>query len=215
MPVDRYWRSSPWVFSLGSRCHGLYGSAKNTQSRAAARRVRTRPSLCHDHRLAFSAAGRHTHALPGDSLSGTHRIDSLKLCQKDQARCPLHEAADGRAILCPLNEAASPVGRYCPCGTSAGYSVIGVILGIGRPRPDVPPQPGVHQFARPPWLTDPGRRQRVCHAGTIRSALRGLAGVLAAHRAGRPSQHRRHRPQQIAWVSPRLRVSRSSPLMCM
>ena len=30
VPFGKYWRSSPLVFSLVPRCHGLRGSAKNT-----------------------------------------------------------------------------------------------------------------------------------------------------------------------------------------
>ena len=55
--------------------------------------------------------------------------------------------------------------------------VLGNLCGRAAPDqlcPDVPPQPGVHEQARPP----PGVRR----SDTIRSATRGFAGVLAAHR---------------------------------
>lgn len=56
----------------------------------------------------------------------------------------------------------------------------------GQVCPDVPPQPGIQKFARPP----PGVRR----TDTIRSAHRGLA----AHRAGSPPQYRGHRPSRVA-----------------
>lgn len=57
---------------------------------------------------------------------------------------------------------------------------------LGQVCPDVPPQPGVQEFARPP----PGMRR----TDTIRSAPRGLA----AHRAGSPPQYHGHHPSRIA-----------------
>ena len=30
MPLGKYWRSRPFVFSLVPRCHGAWGSAKKT-----------------------------------------------------------------------------------------------------------------------------------------------------------------------------------------
>jgi len=49
--------------------------------------------------------------------------------------------------------------------------------------PDILPEPEDHEFARPPRLMRPSRRQGVRRAGTIRSPHR-VAGVLAAHGAG-------------------------------
>ena len=56
----------------------------------------------------------------------------------------------------------------------------------GQVCPDVPPQPGVQKFARPP----PGIRR----TDTIRSTARGLA----THRTESPPQYHGHRPSPIA-----------------
>jgi hypothetical protein len=72
----------------------------------------------------------------------------------------------------------------------------------GQVCPDVLPQPGVQEFAGPPWLTGSDRRERLGRAAPIRSAPRGVAGVLAAQGAGGPPQHRRHRPQGMAVGQP-------------
>ena len=69
---------------------------------------------------------------------------------------------------------------------------------LGQMCPHILPQPGVEEFARSPRLTGPGGRQRLCRAGPIGSAPRHVAGLLAAHGAGGPPQHRRHRPQRMA-----------------
>jgi hypothetical protein len=68
---------------------------------------------------------------------------------------------------------------------------------VGQLSSHVLPQPGVEQFAWPPWLTSPDGRQRLCRAGTIGRAHR-VAGVLAAHGARRSPQHPRNRPQRMA-----------------
>ena len=76
------------------------------------------------------------------------------------------------------------------------------------------PQPGGQELARSPGLTGPDGRQRVRRAGAIGATPRSVAGRLAAHGAGA-------RPNTLAiirsewpWVRPRLKVSRSSALMC-
>jgi hypothetical protein len=81
---------------------------------------------------------------------------------------------------------------------------------------DILPQPGIHEFARSPRLTGPGSRQCLRRAGPIRSSPRVVLRadsrltVLGA------------RPNTLAIVrnewphaSPRLKVSRSSALMCL
>jgi hypothetical protein len=67
----------------------------------------------------------------------------------------------------------------------------------GQVSPDVPPQPGVQEFARSSRLTPPGRRQRVPRTGPIRLPPGGVAGKLAAHGAGRSPQDRGHRSQRL------------------
>ncbi len=73
---------------------------------------------------------------------------------------------------------------------------------LGQLRPHVLPQPGIQEFARSPWLTGSGGRQRLRRAGPIGAAAHRVAGLLAAHGAGRSSQHPRHRPQRMAAGQP-------------
>ena len=68
--------------------------------------------------------------------------------------------------------------------------------------PDILPQPGIQEFARPPRLTGSGGRLCLRRAGAIGAAPRRVAGQLAAHGAGRSSQHPRHRPQRMAVGQP-------------
>ena len=65
-------------------------------------------------------------------------------------------------------------------------------------RPHILPQPGVEEFAGPPWLTGSGGRLDLRRTGAIGVASRGVAGGLAAHSAGGASQHPRHRPERMA-----------------
>ena len=64
---------------------------------------------------------------------------------------------------------------------------------LGQLRLHIRPQPGIQECARTSGLTGSGCRQRLCRAGTIVGAHR-VAGMLAAHGAGRSPQHHRHRP---------------------
>ena len=115
-------------------------------------------------------------------LNGMHqpvqpRIRRLKPCQEDQARRPLHEAADGRAIPCPFDEVAFPVARHGKggyfCVALGTWRHVGDLYGqeaSGQLCPDVPPQPGLHEHARPP----PGMRRQVQYRGVL-SRLFGLS----------------------------------------
>ena len=49
----------------------------------------------------FAQGGRHMLELSGKSLSGTQRIGAVESGQDNQARRPLHEATDRRAIASP------------------------------------------------------------------------------------------------------------------
>ena len=85
---------------------------------------------------------------------------------------------------------------------------------LSQMRPHVLPQPGIQEFARPPWLTDPSRCQGVRRAGPI-GPLHRVAGARTAHGAGRGGLNtvaivRNEWP----WASPKLNVSRSSAFMC-
>jgi hypothetical protein len=68
----------------------------------------------------------------------------------------------------------------------------------GQVRLDIPPQPGIQEFAWPPRRPRPCRRRRVGGASPIGVAPRRVPGRLTADRAGRPPQHRGHGPQRIA-----------------
>jgi len=202
----------------------------------------------------FAQQGGHVPVLVREPVAGTPRIRPLQPCQEDQARRPLHQGADGRAIACPLDEVAFPVARQGAGGHAGGalgngrhvgdmavsvcpspprpaglarltqhrqqFAVQGSawqhiqrridglcrevcphvvrILACEAPGnlfgravksqvcPDILPQPGIQEFARPPWVTGPGRRQGVRRAGTLRSTHR-VASVLTAHGAGGPT----------------------------
>ena len=71
---------------------------------------------------------------------------------------------------------------------------------LGQVYPDVLPQPGVEKFARPPRLTGPDSRQRLRRAGPIGSA---------------PRYVRVNSRPTVLGARPRLKVSRSSVLMCL
>jgi len=187
-----------------------------------------------------------------EALSGTRRIRPLHPYQDDQARRPLHQGADGRAIAGPLDEVAFPVARHGAGGHLGGalgnrrhVGNLAAAIRPSRPRParlarltqrgqqfapqgaawqhiqrridglgrevsphvvriraseapgnlfgraalsqvypDVLPQPGGHEFPRPPRLTCPGCCQCLRRAGPIESAPRYVAGQLTAHGAG-------------------------------
>jgi hypothetical protein len=78
--------------------------------------------------------------------------------------------------------------------------------------PHIQPQPGIHQLARSPWLTNSGRHQGLCGAGTRGLPPRRLAGRLAAHGSGRrvPTSS----PSSAANGRGPGPGSRSSALMC-
>jgi len=63
---------------------------------------------------------------------------------------------------------------------------------------DVLPQPGVRKFPRSPGLTGSGGSLGLSGARPVGSAPRHVADHLAAHGAGRASQHPRHRPHRMA-----------------
>jgi len=213
----------------------------------------------------FAQRSWHMFEFPGKSLAGTLRIRPIKSCQDDQARRPLHEAADRRGIAGALDQVPFPVARHrtgrdvcgtlgnrrhigdlaasvcspCPRPTrfarlpqrgqqfaaqgAARQHVQGHIDGFGREafphvvrilvaKPssnlfrraptgqacsDIPPQPGVQEFARPPGVTAPDGGQAVRRTGTIRLPPSGVAGVLAAHAARRSPQDGGHRSQRL------------------
>ena len=183
----------------------------------------------------FAQQRGHVPEFLGEALSGTRRIRPVHPGQNDQARGPLHQGADGRAIAGPLDEVAFPVARHGAGGHVGGalgnrrhvgdlatsirpprprparlarltqrrqqfapqgaawqhiqahidglgrelfahvvriraFETPGNLLGraaLGQLRPHVLPQPGIQEFARSPWLTGPGGRQRLRRTGTI------------------------------------------------
>ena len=56
----------------------------------------------------------------GEALAGTRRIRPVHPGQDDQARRPLHQGADGRAIAGPLDEVAFPVAGHRAGGHLGG-----------------------------------------------------------------------------------------------
>ena len=60
----------------------------------------------------FPQWSRHMPEFLREALSGTRRIRPVHPGQQDEARRPLHQRADGRAIAGPLEEVAFPVARH-------------------------------------------------------------------------------------------------------
>lgn len=141
VPFGRYSCSRPLVFSLVPRCQGLCGSAKNT--RMASRCARRSCSAITCSRSAVNGlkqGGRHMLEFSDKSLSGTQGIGPVEPDQENQARRPLHETTDRRALASPLDQIAFPVaGHGVQVATAAGRSASLVMLGIwprrSGPRP--------------------------------------------------------------------------------
>jgi hypothetical protein len=115
----------------------------------------------------FAQRGRHVRELPGEPVSGALRIRPLEAGQKDQARRPLDETADGRAVSSPLNEIAFPVARDGAARHFRGTR------GNGRHVRDLaasvrPPRAGPTRLAR---LTQRG--QQFLAQGTPRQHVQG------------------------------------------
>jgi len=68
----------------------------------------------------FAQRRRDMPELLREALSGTFRIRPLHPGQQDQARRPLHQGADGRAIAGPLEAVAFPVARHRAGGHLSG-----------------------------------------------------------------------------------------------
>ena len=217
-------------------------------------------------RQRFAQCGGHVPEFLRKALAGARRIRPLHPSQDDQARRPLHQRADSRAITGSLDEIAFPVtrhgagnrfsrelgnrrhigklapsirsprprpprfacltqgGQQCAPQRAAGQHIEPRIDRLGREvlahvvriralKPpsnllrraalpqmclDILPQPRLHQFARPPRLTGSGGGLRLSGAGTIGTVPRRVAGVFAAHGAGRSAQDPRHRSERMA-----------------
>ena len=114
-----------------------------------------------------------------EALAGTPRVRPLHPCQENQARRPLHQRADGRAIAGSLDEVALPV-----AGHRAGRD-LGGTLGhrrhVGDVAPSVcSPRPRLARYAR---LTQ--RRQQCTPQGSAwqhrQAHKEGLCRKLFSH----------------------------------
>ena len=71
-------------------------------------------------RQGFAQQGGHVPEFLGEALSGTRGIGPGHFSQDDQACSPLHQGADGRAIVGPLHEVAVPVAGHRAGGHLGG-----------------------------------------------------------------------------------------------
>ena len=71
-------------------------------------------------RQGFPQQGGHMPEFLNEALAGTRRIRPLHPCQDDQARRPLHQGANGRAIAGSFDEVAFPVAGHRAGGHLGG-----------------------------------------------------------------------------------------------
>ncbi len=142
-------------------------------------------------RQGFAQRGGHVPELLRETLTGACRICPLHPGQDDQARGPLHQCADGRAIAGPLEKIAFPVALHRTGGHLSGP--LGERRHLGDLAPSIgPSRPRSTRLARPPQ----GCQQFAPQGPTgqdIQARIDGLGRQLFRHvvriRASEPSSN--------------------------